>query len=299
MQSSSPEADVPTAAETVLETRGVTKGFDGDAVLRGVDLSVSSGEIVVLMGANGAGKSLLLSCLAGSATPDDGTIRLFGSLTPAEARPRVSTMIQGRTVDPDLTGRENVAFYRDLYPVEFGDWETLAERLELESALDRPVGTYSGGMKQKLELLITLSADADLYVLDEPTSELDLGTQQTVYEALRARRSDGSTVILASHAPLDAEIADRIAMLAEGQVVATGAIDDLRAALPTVVRTDDPTAHTRHLLGGRAFTDGEEIRGFLDPSIDGTEVDGALEADRPTNTDVFNYYSHLASESGE
>ncbi|SDQ49234.1 ABC transporter ATP-binding protein [Natronobacterium texcoconense] len=288
---------------SLLETSDVRKRFDDRRVLEGVDLAVEAGELVVLMGPNGAGKSVLLSCLAGSATPDDGTISLFDGCGPTDpaAKGRTSVTLQGGIADPGLTGRENIAFYRDLHPSAGNRWRELADRFGIADDLDRPVQEYSGGMVRRLEATIALSADVPLYLLDEPTAELDLSVVQTIHETIRELTDEGRTVVLSSHAPLDADVADRLVFLTDGSVVASGPPDELLSTLPTVVRARGTSLPTERLLEGQTFGNGDEQRAFLPPetSVDDLEIgDGALgERDRSTYTDLFNYYAHVRSEN--
>ncbi|WP_312911829.1 ABC transporter ATP-binding protein [Natronosalvus caseinilyticus] len=285
----------------VVEAVNVTKRFGDQNVLRGLDFTVAPGEIVLLMGPNGAGKSVFVSCLSGSATPDGGTITLFDELTPRAARPAVSTMFQGAMADPDLTGRENLQFYEALHPNGTGRWRELVTRLEIEDDLDRVVGDYSGGMQRKLEIAITLSLDVPFYVLDEPTIELDLATIRELHDLLLGMRTAGKTVLITSHAPLDAQIADRIVFVRDGKVIASDAPRTLIETLPPVLRVRGTLPPENDLLGGRVFRRGDEIRGFLEGSDAFDEIRTNLEMkgadlvdiDRPSYTDLFNYYTYV------
>ena len=164
------------SSEPVVDARNVRKEFEGETVLDGVDLQVPENEITLLMGPNGAGKTILLSCLCGALTPTDGDIAVFGG-APKDARSQLNFMIQGGLALPDLTGRENLEFYADLHPRSTDDWRDIVDWLDLDrEALDQPVHEYSGGMTRKLELAVTLSVDVPLYLLDEPTAELDMTT---------------------------------------------------------------------------------------------------------------------------
>ncbi len=277
------------------------KAFDDGPVLDGIDLDVGRDEIVALLGPNGAGKSVLLSCLCGDTTPDDGRVRVFDRYDPSDrpARLRSSVLSQGRTADPDLTGRENIAFYGELHPRWTDRWEGLVERFDLAAELDRPVAEYSGGMVRKLELTIALTPDVPLYLLDEPTAELDLSVMATVRDVLADVRADGRTVVLASHAPQDAELADRIAFVARGTIVAEGSPESLRESVPPVVRAASGTHISTVLPEERTFADGTERRGFLhgesgEQSSDRVIDPEGLDTVEPGYTDVFNYYAHVA-----
>lgn len=285
----------------VLEARGVRKGFEGTTVLDGVDLSVGSEEILMLMGPNGAGKSVFMACLAASADPDDGTIEFFGGRSPHEARSSFNLMMQGQMIDPDLTGRENLQFYNELHPCGTDNWSDLVERLDIADALDRPVGRYSGGMQRKLEVVVTLSADVPFYLLDEPTAELDLSVIRTLHDIILEQKAEGKSVLMNSHTPLDAQIADRIAFLHRGQIVAAGEADALLDQLPRVIRVRGEVPPEDALLGGRMFRRGDEIRGFLNDGSTVKEVERAcksggnvhVDLDPPSYTDLFNYFTQI------
>jgi len=287
---------------SALTVTGVEKAFDDEVALRGVDFDVESGEIVLLMGPNGAGKSVLSSCISGASEPDAGTVELFDGASPTEARGRTGLLLQGETLDPKLTGRENLRFRRQLHPHGTDDWRRLAERFELADHLDRVVDDYSGGMRQKVELLAALSADVPLYLLDEPASALDLSMLQVLHDELLALREAGKTVLLTSHTPLDAQVADRLVSLRDGRRVAVGDPDDLLANLPDVVRIRGGVPDESLLLGGRSFHRGDEVRGFLPAetsladvraSLEGEAADALVEIDPPSFTDLFNCYAHV------
>ena len=290
-------------ASPLLEATELRKEFGSGPVLDGIDLDMDRDEIVALLGPNGAGKSVLLSCLAGDTIPDAGRVRVFDQYTPSDrpARLRSSVLTQGRTADPDLTGRENIAFYADLHPQWTNRWKNLVERFDLAAELDRPVAEYSGGMVRKLELTIALTPDVPLYLLDEPTAELDLSVMATVRDVLAEIRADGRTIVLASHAPQDAELADRIAFIARGNIVAEGSPESLRESVPPVVRAGSRTPINAVLPEERIFADGAEQRGFLNgesgeqlPDRSVIESETSVDIVEPNYTDVFNYYAHVA-----
>lgn len=292
-----------SVAPPLLQVTKLQKQFGDEPVLDGIDLDVGRDEIVALLGPNGAGKSVLLSCMAGDTVPDGGRVQLFGRYDPSDrpARLRSSVLLQGRTADPDLTGRENIAFYGELHPQWTDRWESLVERFDLAADLDRPVAEYSGGMVRKLELTVALTPDVPLYLLDEPTAELDLSVMATVRDVLAEMRTDGRTVVLASHAPRDAELADRIAFVARGNIVAEGSPESLRESVPPVVRAVSGARVDAVLPERRIFADGAQRRGFLDrESGEQLSERGVIESEpnldivEPNDTDVFNYYAHVA-----
>ncbi|SEQ94054.1 ABC transporter ATP-binding protein [Natrinema salaciae] len=298
-------------SDPVATVSGVSKSFGEAGVLEDVDLAVEDGELLVLMGPNGVGKSVLLSCLAGSQTPSAGSVDVFGEPTTARAD-TTSFLLQDALALESLTGRENVDFYRRLHPQFTDEWRDHVERLGIADDLERPVADYSGGMVRKLELAIAASIDAPLYLFDEPTAALDLGTIPTVHELFREKRAAGKTIVVASHRPMNADIADRIAFLADGRIVATGPPDELLASVPPVLETGASNASAlADVVDGAPFAVAGNVRGFVPRRYDAGTDDGrsvrdaisdaagidrtALEIVEPTYTDLFTYYTNGVS----
>lgn len=284
--------------ETVIEARGIEKSFDGEAVLRGIDLDIRTDETTLLMGPNGSGKTILLSCLAGGLHPTGGEATVLGD-SPAEARAKLSFMLQGGLALFGLTGQENIDFYTDLHPRTTDGWREITDRLELTDELDKRVRDYSGGMTRKLELAIALSVDVPLYLLDEPVAELDLTTIDRFHALIREKRDAGATVVISSHTPSDMEVADRIVFVRDGRVVAEGDPDELFDALAPVIRLAGRTnteSIRKQLLAGRFFEGDATRRGFLADAVSPRSVEGSnegVEIVEPTWTDLFNYYVHV------
>lgn len=298
-------------SDPVAIATGVRKSFGEEGVLESVDLTVEAGELLVLMGPNGVGKSVLLSCLAGSERPSAGSVEVFGE--PATARTDTSSfLLQDTLALESLTGRENVDFYRRLHPRFTDEWRDHVERLGIADDLERPVADYSGGMVRKLEFAIAASIDAPLYLFDEPTAALDLATIPTIHELFREKRDAGKTIVVASHRPMNADIADRIAFLADGRIVATGPPDELLASVPPVLETGASNASAlADAVDGAPFAVAGNVRGFVpqryeDGTDDGRSVRDAiadaagidrtaLEIVEPSYTDLFTYYTNGGS----
>jgi ABC-2 type transport system ATP-binding protein len=291
-------------ATPAVSVRGLGKEFGEGPVLDGIDFDVPAGEITLLMGPNGVGKTILLSCIAGGLHADDGEVSVFGR-SPAEADSVTSFMLQDAMLVEELSGRENAAFFRDLHPCATDEWRAILEELSFEmDALDREVGDYSGGMKRKLELAVTLSVDVPLYLFDEPTAALDVTTVDTLHAILADRRDAGETILMSSHLPVDGGLADRLVLLAEDGLVAEGTPEELLAAVPRVVHVEGTVGDvSRYVRGGRFFEGETTRRGFLSDDTEAATVEGStgepgtrLEVREPTYTDLFNYYVHLAGE---
>lgn len=286
----------------VLAASDVALTIGEQDALDGVDLRIDPGEVVVLMGPNGAGKSVFLACCAGALAHDAGEIEYFESYQPREARGLFSVAIQGDTADPDLTGAENCRFLEQLHPAGTDDWRRLAERFELAEDLDRAVADYSGGMARKVELASALAANVPLFLLDEPAAALDLSMLRVLHDELLDRREAGASVLLTSHTPLDAQIADRLVFLRDGRVAADGPPEALLEGLPPVLRVRGAVPDDERFVGDRAFGRGDEVRGFLDDEATAEAIaaelseDALVEVDPPSFTDLFNYYAYLAGE---
>ncbi|WP_135820273.1 ABC transporter ATP-binding protein [Halostella litorea] len=294
---SAPDADAAPA----LCARGVRKSFGDDGVLDGVDLTVRDDETLALLGPNGVGKTVLLSCLAGATTPTAGEVEVFGRPRGDCPGEHTSYLRQEALTVPSLTGRENVRFYGRVHPAFTDRWERYVDDLGVADALDDRVSTYSGGMRRKLELAIALSVDAPVYLLDEPTAGVDVSMVECVHDFVRERREAGATVVLSSHRPADVDLADRVAFVREGHVGAVDDPDALLDAVPPVVRvrgTAAAGALAEFAVDDEVFEEGGDVRGFLRPDASVEAVERAFDADAvtvadPTFTDLFNYHVHL------
>jgi ABC-2 type transport system ATP-binding protein len=242
---SAPGAAPRLAIEEVALRRG------GRDVLRGVSLAVGRGEIFGLLGPNGAGKSSLFAVLAGLLRPDAGRFRLDGAAIDAGARAlraRAGIVFQEPGLDGKLTGEENLRLAAALHRVPAAVARERIPRLLASAGLaDRgrePVERLSGGMRRRLELARALVHAPELLVMDEPTVGLDAGAFRAFWDGIEAlRRAEGTTVVLTTHRPDEAERCDRLAVLARGRIVACATPDALRARVSgdvLVVEADGP-----------------------------------------------------------
>jgi len=298
-------ADTPAIRATRIE-----KSFGAEGVLDRINLSVADNEILVLLGPNGVGKTVLLECLAGSSQPTSGDVEVFGRDVTADGGRSVSFLLQDTMAIETLTGRENVDFYRRMHPHFTDRWEVYLDRLDLSDALEKAVENYSAGMTRKLELALTMSVDAPLYLLDEPTAGVDLSMIQRFHDIILDRYDEGATFVITSHRPLDAELADRLAFMRDGTVTAVGTPAELMDAVPPVIRISGSAAMRAvetYVRDGRLFRTGATARGFLkedvgiedlEAAVD-TDVEGVrIERDDPTYTDLFNFYVHVVEPQG-
>lgn len=223
----------------VLKIQGLNK-FRGKAqVMHDVDLEVYAGERVALLGHNGAGKSTLIKAVLGLIKAEGGDITIC-SHKPGSARARAATAFLPEAVSfhPAVTGREQLTLFARLAGVR-ADVAGLLERVGLGDALDRRIGTYSKGMRQRLGLAQVLLGKPKLALLDEPTSGLDPISRQDLYAIIDELAAQGTAVLIASHALTEVEArTDRIAIMRRGHLVADDTLAGLsaKAGLPTRVR---------------------------------------------------------------
>lgn len=221
-----------------VRVRGIEKSFGDLHVLRGVDLDVARGSIFALLGSNGAGKTTLVRILSTLLAPDAGTASVHGHDVveqPGQVRESISLTGQFAAVDEVLTGRENlvlVARLRHLKnPGQVAD--DLLARFSLTDAGSRRAGTYSGGMRRRLDIAMSLIGDPPVIFLDEPTTGLDPQARIEVWATVRELARGGTTVLLTTQYLDEAEqLADRIAILHRGTILQNGTLAELKALLP-------------------------------------------------------------------
>ncbi|MFD6564735.1 ABC transporter ATP-binding protein [Micromonospora profundi] len=224
--------------QTAISVQGLEKSFGQVNVLRGVDLDVARGDIFALLGSNGAGKTTVVKILSTLLRADAGTARVNGfdvRTQAADVRAAISLTGQFAAVDEILTGRENlvlVARLRHLTgPGAIAD--DLLRRFSLTEAANRRVATYSGGMRRRLDIAMSLIGNPPVIFLDEPTTGLDPEARIEVWHAVKELAQGGTTVLLTTQYLDEAEqLADRIAILHEGRIVVNGTLDELRQLLP-------------------------------------------------------------------
>ncbi|MEH0931329.1 ABC transporter ATP-binding protein [Micromonospora sp. CPCC 205558] len=231
----------PTSAQVeqpAIRVHGLEKSFKQVKVLRGVDIDVARGSIFALLGSNGAGKTTVVRILATLLRADGGTARVAGfdvATQAADVRNSISLTGQFAAVDEILTGRENlvlVARLRHLRePGAIAD--DLLGRFSLTEAGTRRVGTYSGGMRRRLDIAMSLIGNPPVIFLDEPTTGLDPEARIEVWQAVKELARGGTTVLLTTQYLDEAEqLADRIAILHEGRIIVNGTLDELKQLLP-------------------------------------------------------------------
>jgi ABC-2 type transport system ATP-binding protein len=221
-----------------LQVRGLRKSYDKLHVLQGVDFDVARGSIFALLGSNGAGKTTIVRILTTLLKPDSGTASVDGFdvvSQPAQVRESVSLTGQFAAVDEILTGRENLILIAKLRHVKSAGTvaDDLLGRFGLADAAERRVSTYSGGMRRRLDIAMSLIGNPRIIFLDEPTTGLDPEGRIEVWKVIQNLADSGTTVLLTTQYLDEAEkLADRIAILHEGTIIVSGTLEDLRKLLP-------------------------------------------------------------------
>ena len=223
-----------------IEITGLRKAFGDHTVLDGIDLTVAAGTVFALLGPNGAGKTTTVNILSTLISSDGGTARVAGhdiDRDAAAVRAAIGVTGQFSAVDGLLTGAENLRLMADLHHLSRTEGRrqsaALLERFDLQDVARKPAMTYSGGMKRKLDLAMTLMGSPTVIFLDEPTSGLDPRSRRGLWDIVRGLVADGVTIMLTTQYLDEADqLADRIAVLDSGRIVAEGTPAELKRRVP-------------------------------------------------------------------
>ena len=224
--------------EAAIHVQGLEKAYQKLEVLRGVDFDVARGSIFALLGSNGAGKTTIIKILSTLLKSDSGAASVNGfdvATQPADVRESISLTGQFAAVDEILTGRENLVLVARLRHLENPGViaDDLLKRFSLTEAGARKVSTYSGGMRRRLDIAMSLIGNPPVIFLDEPTAGLDPQGRVEVWEAVRELAAQGTTVLLTTQYLDEAEqLADRIAILNAGRIIVNGTLLELKRLLP-------------------------------------------------------------------
>jgi ABC-2 type transport system ATP-binding protein len=227
-----------TTGQGAIVTRALTKSYGEQEVLRGLDLTVARGSVHALLGSNGAGKTTAVRILATLLTADGGSAEVDGhdvAVDPAAVRASISLTGQFAAVDEVLTGRENLELVAGLrrLPDVRRTADALLERFGLGDAAGRRAGTYSGGMRRRLDLAMSMVGRPPVLFLDEPTTGLDPQGRIEVWDVVRELAAQGTTVLLTTQYLEEAEqLADRISILHGGRIIAEGTLAELKQLFP-------------------------------------------------------------------
>lgn len=230
--------DVVGGVGSAISVKGLEKSFGNLRVLRGVDFEVARGTVFALLGSNGAGKTTVVNILATLLRADAGAVTVNGfdvAAQPAKVRECFSLTGQFAAVDEILSGRENLVLIARLRHLADPGLvaDRLLERFSLTDAGSRRVSEFSGGMRRRLDIAMSLIGEPSLIFLDEPTTGLDPEARLEVWDTVKRLTGSGTTVLLTTQHLEEAEqLADRIAILHQGRIIANGTLTELRALLP-------------------------------------------------------------------
>ena len=296
----------------MIETRGLRKSFGDHLVLDGIDLNVAAGTIFALLGPNGAGKTTTVHILSTLMRADSGEVRVAGHdplREPDAVRAAIGVTGQFSAVDNLLTGEENLLLMADLHHLSRSEGRKraaeLLERFDLVDAARKLPATYSGGMRRRLDLAMTLVGDPRIIFLDEPTTGLDPRSRHTMWQIIRDLVAGGVTILLTTQYLEEADVlADRIAVLDRGKLVAQGTPDELKRLIPgghirlqfadargfeSAARTLGEVARNDNELTLQVPTDGSvrSIKALLDRLDDQSIVVDDFSIHTPDLDDVF------------
>ena len=228
------------ATRAAIAVAGLRKSFGDKVVLDGIDLTVAEGTIFALLGPNGAGKTTMIHILSTLIGADAGEIRVAGhdlASEPDSIRAAIGVTGQFSAVDNLLTGEENLLLMADLHHLgrqrRRARTAALLDRFELADVARKPASTYSGGMRRRLDLAMTLTGDPRVIFLDEPTTGLDPRARRMMWEIIRGLAADGVTIFLTTQYLDEADqLAGQIAVLDQGRIVAEGTAEELKRRIP-------------------------------------------------------------------
>ncbi|WP_405519427.1 ATP-binding cassette domain-containing protein [Streptomyces canus] len=265
--------------DLAIAANGLRKSYGDKTVLDGIDIQVPAGTIFSLLGPNGAGKTTAVKILSTliSADPGTGGIHIGGhdlATDPQGVRAAIGVTGQFSAVDGLITGEENMLLMADLHHLPKAEGRRVAaellERFDLTEAAKKPASTYSGGMKRRLDIAMTLVGDPRIIFLDEPTTGLDPRSRHTMWQIIRELVSDGVTVFLTTQYLEEAdELADHIAVLHNGRIAAEGSAEQLKRLVPgghVRLRFTDPDAYRSAASALREATRDDESLALQLPS---------------------------------
>ncbi|MEV6483413.1 ATP-binding cassette domain-containing protein [Streptomyces sp. NPDC051576] len=266
-----------TTDELAISATGLRKAYGDKTVLDGIDLAVPAGTVFSLLGPNGAGKTTAVKILSTLVSADAGELRVGGhdlARDPQAVRAAIGVTGQFSAVDGLITGEENMLLMADLHHLSKQEGRRTAaellERFDLTEAAKKPASTYSGGMKRRLDLAMTLVGDPRIIFLDEPTTGLDPRSRHTMWGIIRDLVAAGATVFLTTQYLDEAdELADRIAVLHDGEIAAEGSADELKRLVPgghVRLRFTDPAAYQSAATALREATRHDETLALQIPS---------------------------------
>lgn len=277
--------DVNAMSKNVIYVKNLHKAYKDNQVLRGIDLQVERGTMLALLGPNGAGKTTTVRILSTLLNYDSGTVRVGGydaKTEPDKVRSVIGLTGQSAAVDELLTGRENLIMMGRLYRLTKQSASQraaeLLEEFDLEDAANRPAKTYSGGMRRRLDLAVSLIATPPIIFLDEPTTGLDPRSRIAMWNIINNLKQDGATILLTTQYLEEADqLADQIAVIDGGKVIAKGTSQELKKTV----------GNDRLVITFKKAEFAKAVKVFTDPTIQASKSDFTVSfAVKDPSTDV-------------
>ncbi|MEK7599872.1 MAG: ATP-binding cassette domain-containing protein [Patescibacteria group bacterium] len=303
-----------TQAKYAIEVSGLTKSYGKNNVLKGIDLKVEQGTMLALLGPNGAGKTTIVRILSTLLKKDAGTVTIEGydiSEDADDVRGVIGLTGQSAAVDELLTGRENLVMMGRLYRLTKSSANARADELlkefDLVEAAGRPAKTYSGGMRRRLDLAVSLIATPPIIFLDEPTTGLDPRSRLAMWDIIEKLMANGTTILLTTQYLEEADqLADQIVVIDGGKVIAKGTASELKAKvgkdrLDLSFKDGDTMTAAQKALGASVVDNADkehtvsltisdinkDVRTVLDKLAKADVAIAAMEVHKPTLDDVF------------
>jgi len=279
------------AKNNAITIRKLTKSYDDNRVLQGIDLDIERGTMLALLGPNGAGKTTIVKILSTLVKPDSGDVTINGHnvvLEPTAVKSVIGLTGQSAAIDELLTGRENLVMMGRLYRLTkhsaIARTNELLEEFDLVDAADKKTSTYSGGMRRRLDLAVSIIATPPIIFLDEPTTGLDPRSRLVMWNIIEKLKSKGTTILLTTQYLEEADkLADNIVLIDKGKVAAEGKAADLKSKVgrDRLVLTFKDLATWKNALG----TVGDLVLDSMEKSLqmtfnikgDGTDVNDILD----------------------
>ncbi|MFD4231866.1 ATP-binding cassette domain-containing protein [Streptomyces sp. NPDC058545] len=266
-----------TSHSLAIAAKGLRKGYGDKTVLDGIDLAVPAGTVFALLGPNGAGKTTVVKILSTLISADAGDLHVDGhdlTADPQSVRAAIGVTGQFSAVDGLITGEENMLLMADLHHLSKSEGRRVAAellaRFDLVEAAKKPASTYSGGMKRRLDIAMTLVGNPRIIFLDEPTTGLDPRSRHNMWQIIRELVTGGVTAFLTTQYLEEAdELADRIAVLNNGRIAAEGTAEELKRIVPgghVRLRFTDPAAYQSAAIALREATRDDEALALQIPS---------------------------------
>ena len=212
----------------LLEFKNVTKKFDNKVILDNINLKIEKGRIVGLLGKNGAGKSTLIKLINDLLTIDSGEILFNGKKIGVFSKSHISYLPERTYLDKDMKVSSVIKYFEEFYD-DFNTKKAYKLLKDLDLDIDKKISKMSKGMQEKLQLVLVMSRDADLYILDEPLGGVDPATRDYILDTILSNFKEGSSVIISTHLISDIErILDDVVFIDKGKIILTGSADELR-----------------------------------------------------------------------